>query len=74
MRHELESTIFIRSNVDVWQVFVNAWWDRYFERLIGFDETVTTEFALNLEEDHSRVCGLNIPLIEEDISTISGLP
>jgi len=74
VRHELESTIFFCSNIDVWQVFVNAGWDTYFERLQGFDEIIKVEFALNLEEDHSRVWGLNIPVTEIAISVISGLP
>lgn len=74
MRHELESIVLVHSNTDVWKVFVNSAYDRYFERVQAFDETVKGGFPLNWEEDNSRVRGLNIPIPDEAILAISGLP
>ena len=71
--HEPENIVSIRNNTEVWQVFFDVGWDIYFDRLQGFDGGITMEFALNLEENHSRVRGLEVPVIEEVIVEVSGL-
>lgn len=58
VQHEPENTTSVRSNPMVWQVFVDAGWDTYFDRLQGFDGGITMEFNLNLEENYSWVRGL----------------
>lgn len=74
IRHEPEDTMQVQCHSDVWQVFQNAGWDTYFERLQGFDEAVTVEFMFSLERNYYRVHGLEIPITEEVILTISRLP
>jgi len=74
VRHESEDTTQVRCHLDVWQVFQNARWHTYFERLQVFDEVVTVEFALNLDENYSRFHGLDILVTKEIISTVNGLP
>lgn len=73
VRHEPENTEQVRRNADVWQVFLNAGWHVYFDRLQGFDESITVEFALKLEGNHSIVHGLDIFVTKEAISIVSGL-
>ena len=41
VRQELENTTLARSIVDVWKKILDAGWDVYFDRLKGFDETIT---------------------------------
>lgn len=47
----------------------------YFEHLQGFDEKITLEFALNLDEEgeSSQVRGLRVSSLEETIALVSGL-
>lgn len=73
VRYEPKNTVQVRSNPYVWQVFLDGGWHVYFERLQGFDEAIIVEFALNLDGNHSRVHGLDIPITEEVISTDNGL-
>ena len=73
MQHELENTTSIRNNPKVWKIFVDVGWDTYFKRLQGFDRGITMEFSLNLDENHSRVRGLEVPVTEEVIVEVSGL-
>jgi hypothetical protein len=74
VRHEPEDTTRVRNNHEVWQVFENAGWNVYFDRLKGSNEEIATEFALNLREGSSRVRGIEIPVTEEAIAEVSGLP
>lgn len=53
--HELEDTTVSRNNREKWQIFGNAGWYVYLDRLQGFNEAVTIEFALNLGKGISRV-------------------
>ena len=73
MRHEPENIVSIRNNTEVWQVFFDVGWDIYFDRLQGFDGGITMKFALNLEENYSRVRVLEVPITEEVIAEVSGL-
>jgi hypothetical protein len=74
MRHEPEDTMRVQNNQEVWQVFENAGWNVYFDKLKGLNEEIVTEFTLNLREGSSRVCGIEIPVTEEAIAEVSGLP
>ena len=71
VRHESEDTTQVRCHLDVWQVFQNARWHTYFERLQGFDEAVTIEFSLNLDGNYSIFRRLYITVTEEVISTVN---
>lgn len=55
-------------------MFENKSWDIYFERLRDLNEEIMVEFALNLGEGGSRVCIIEIPVIEETIMEVSGFP
>jgi hypothetical protein len=46
----------------------------YFQRLQGFDQQEVLQFARNLQEDHSTIQGVRIPITEDDIAQVSGLP
>jgi len=74
VRHEPEDTTRVRHNQEVWQVFENAGWNVYFDRLKGSNEEIATEFTLNLREGSSWVHGIEIPVTEEAIIEVSGLP
>jgi hypothetical protein len=74
VRHEPEDTTRVRNNQEVWKVFENAGWNVYLDRLKGSNEEIVTEFALNLREGSSRVRRIEIPVIEEAIAEVSGLP
>jgi hypothetical protein len=72
--HEPEDTMRVRNNQEVWKVFENAGWNVYLDRLKGSNKEIATKFALNLREGSSRVCGIEIPVTEEAIVEVSGLP
>ena len=74
MRREPGNTTPVHNNVDVWQVFVDAGWEVYFNRFQGFNETITSEFALNMKGNYSRVQGLEIVFTEEVVLVVSGVP
>src|ERR1700678_1771464 len=57
-----------------YQIFEQAGWLHYFRRLQGYNEPQVLQFARNLQEDHSIVAGVRIPVTEEDIAAVSGLP
>jgi hypothetical protein len=40
----------------------------YFQKLQGFDQQQVLQFARNLQEDHSIVQGVRIPVTKEDIA------
>ena len=46
----------------------------YFQRLQGFDQQQVLQFARNLQEDYSIVQGVRIPVTEDDIAQVLGLP
>jgi hypothetical protein len=59
---------------EVYQIFQQAGWLGYFQRLQGFDQQKVLQFAQNLQEDHSIVQGVQIPVTKDDITQVSGLP
>jgi len=74
VHHEWEGMTMVKKNQEVWQVFENAGWDVYFDRMQGFNEASAIELAVNLEEGSSQVRGIEIPVIEETIAEVNGLP
>ena len=60
--------------LEVYQIFQQAGWVGYFHRFQEFDPQQVLEFARNLQEDHSIVQGVRIPILEGDIAHVSGLP
>ena len=59
---------------EAYQIFQQAGWTAYFERLGEFDQEQVLEFAQNLQGDFSVVQGVRISVTEEDIVQFSGLP
>jgi hypothetical protein len=74
IRHEPATTALLELYPEVYQIFLQAGWLGYFQRLQGFDQQQVLQFAQNLQEDHSIVQGVRIPVTEEDIAQVSGLP
>ena len=46
----------------------------YFERLNGFHEEMTLQFAMNMKENHSMVKGLRIEASDRAITEVTWLP
>lgn len=61
VHHEPNDTTLVRKNAYVWWVFVEARSDIYFNKLYGFNEGITVEFMMNMDENFSRVRGLKFP-------------
>jgi hypothetical protein len=57
-----------------YQIFLQAGWLSYFQRLQGFDQQQVLQFSQNLQGDHSIVQGVRISVTEEDIAQVLGLP
>jgi hypothetical protein len=74
IRHKPTTTALLELYPEVYQIFLQAGWLGYFQRLQGFDQQQVLQFAQNLQEDHSMVQGVRIPVTEEDIAQVSGLP
>ena len=73
IRHEPGLIALLELFPDVYQIFQQAGWVGYFERLQEFDPQQVLEFAQNLQEDHSTVQGVWIPVSEGYIAQVSGL-
>jgi hypothetical protein len=74
VRHEPGSVNLLQLFPEVYQIFQQAGWTVYFERLGEFDQEQVLEFAQNLQDDFSMVQGVRISVTEEDIVQVSGLP
>jgi hypothetical protein len=74
IRYEPATTALLELYPEVYQIFLQAGWLGYFQRLQGFDQQQVLQFARNLQEDHSIVQGVRIPVTEDDIAQVSGLP
>jgi len=74
VRHEPGSVSLLQLFPEVYQIFQQAGWTVYFERLGEFDQGQVLEFAQNLQDDFSMVQGARISVTEEDIVQVSGLP
>jgi hypothetical protein len=74
IRYEPATTTLLELYPEVYQIFQQAGWLGYFQRLQGFDLQQVLQFARNLQEDHSIVQGVRIPVTEDDIAQVSGLP
>jgi hypothetical protein len=69
----------IYDNPEIVEIFQRSHWMGYFERLRGFDDEISLEFALNFQnikdlEYITVVRGLEIKVDEASISRVSNLP
>jgi hypothetical protein len=74
IRNEPATTALLEHYPTTYQIFQQAGWLNYFQRLQGYNEQQVLQFARNLQEDHSVVEGVRISVTEEDIAEVSGLP
>jgi hypothetical protein len=74
IRNEPATTALLEHYPVAYQIFQQAGWLSYFQRLQGYNEQQVLQFAQNLQEDHSVVQGVRISVTEEDIAQVSGLP
>lgn len=68
VRNEPSSTALLELHLEAYQIFLQAGWVDYFQRLQEFDSQQVLEFARNLKEGYSIVQGVKIPVIKEDIA------
>ena len=73
IRHEPGSIALLELHPKLYQIFHQAGWVDYFQRLQGFDPQQVLEFAHNLRDGYSTVQGVRIPVTEHDIVQVSGL-
>ena len=74
IRYEPGSITLLELFPEACQIFQQAGWLTYFERLGEFDPQQVLEFAQNFQDDYSVVQGVRISVTEEDIAQFSGLP
>jgi hypothetical protein len=74
IRYEPTTTTLLELYLEVYQIFQQAGWLGDFQRLQRFDQQQVLQFAQILQEDHSIVQGVWIPVTEDDIAQVSGLP
>lgn len=74
VRHEPGSIDLLQLFPEVYQIFQQAGWTVYFEKLGEFNQEQVLEFAQNLQDNFSMVQGVRISVTEEDIVEVSGLP
>jgi hypothetical protein len=68
IQYEPTMTSLLEHYPEAYQIFLQAGWLGYFQRLQGFDQQKVLQFAQNLQEYHSIVQGVQISITEEDIA------
>lgn len=74
IQYEPGSIALLELHQEVYQIFQRADWVEYFRRLQGFDPQQVLEFACNLWDGYSTIQGVRIPVSEDDIAQVLGLP
>ena len=72
-RHDPATTDALRRNMEFLEIFEEAGWMEYFERLIRFHEIITLQFSQNMVGDHFEVEGLRIDVSEHVLAEVTGL-
>jgi hypothetical protein len=68
IQNEPATTALLEHYPAVYQIFQQAGWLNYFQRLHGYNEQQVLQFTQNLQEDHSVIEGVQISVTEEDIA------
>jgi hypothetical protein len=71
---EPATTTLLELYPEVYQIFQQAGWLGYFQRLQGCDQQHVLQFAQNIQQDHSIFQGVRIPVTKDDIAQVLGLP
>jgi hypothetical protein len=66
--NEPATTTLLEHYPVAYQIFQQAGWLSYFQRLQWYNEQQVLQFAQNLQEDHSVIQGVQISVTEEDIA------
>jgi hypothetical protein len=74
IHNEPATTVLLEHYPAAYEIFQQAGWLNYFHRLQAYNEQQVLQFARNLQGDHSVVEGVRIPVTEEGIAEVSGLP
>jgi hypothetical protein len=74
VRYEPATLDSLLLHPEAYQIFLQAGWISYFKKLKGFNEDEVLEFSQNLTEGYSMVNGVRIPVSEESIVAVTGLP
>jgi hypothetical protein len=74
IQYKSTTTSLLELYLEVYQIFLQAGWLGYFQRLQRFDQQQVLQFSRNLQEDHSIFQGVQIPVTKDDIAQVSGLP
>jgi hypothetical protein len=74
VRYEPANLDTLLLHPEAYQIFLQAGWISYFKKLKGFNEDEVLEFSQNLTEGYSMVNGVRIPVSEESIAAVTGLP
>jgi shikimate kinase len=68
IRYEPAMTALLEHYPVAYQIFLQARWLGYFQRLQWYDQQQVLQFAQNLQEYHSIVQGVRISVTKEDIA------
>jgi hypothetical protein len=74
VRYEPANLDTLLLHPEAYQIFLQAGWIPYFKKLQGFNEDEVLEFSQNLTKEYSMVNGVRIPVSEESIVAVTGLP
>ena len=74
MRYEPTNLDTLLLHPKAYQIFLQVGWITYFKKLNGFNEDKVLELCQNLTEGYSMVNGVRIPVTEESIAIVTGLP
>ena len=74
IRHEPSNVSMLRQNPEALEVFRATGWLQYFEKIQGYNNSVTLDFAMNLEGDRYVVRDVPIDFSEKAIAEVTGLP
>jgi hypothetical protein len=74
VRYEPANLDALLFHPEAYQIFLQAGWIPYFKKLQGFNEDELLDFSQNLTKEYSMVNGVRIPVLEESIAAVTGLP
>ena len=64
LHHEPSNVSLLQQNPVALEVFMATRWLQYFKKLQGYNNSISLDFAMNLEGDHSMVRGVPIDFSE----------
>ena len=74
IRYEPSNLDALYANREVFDIFCEAGWIGYFQRLNGFHEDTTLQFSMNLIGEYLEIRGLRIDASERIVAEVTGLP